>query len=108
MMEEITAEQKARDLLDRMDIDGAQEMTAGDVLELANLIARRDALEKAMEFISTADSGGEIFPSGPSDTEYSEDGNTVIRHVGPWQFLNGVGGTFLEAVQDAMNKAGEP
>lgn len=36
MME--TAEQKARDLLERMGVEGTQEMTAGDLVELANLI----------------------------------------------------------------------
>ena len=63
-----------------------------------------ERLERALAFISTADSGGEIFPCGPADTEYAEDGNTVVRHVGPWRFLNGSGNTFLAAVEDAMNK----
>lgn len=35
-----TAEQKARDLLERMGIEDAQSFTAGDLVELANLIAR--------------------------------------------------------------------
>lgn len=34
-----TPEQAARDILDRMDVDGAQSMSAGDVVEIANLIA---------------------------------------------------------------------
>jgi len=34
----MTAEQQARDLLDRMGVEGAQQMTAGDVGELAALI----------------------------------------------------------------------
>jgi hypothetical protein len=34
-----TPEQKARDLLERMGIEDAQSFTAGDVVELANLIA---------------------------------------------------------------------
>lgn len=34
-----TPEQQARDMLERMDVEGAQSMTAGDVGELAQLIA---------------------------------------------------------------------
>jgi hypothetical protein len=34
-----TAEQQARDLLEQYGLEGAQSMTAGDVVELANLIA---------------------------------------------------------------------
>ena len=33
------AEQKARDLLGRLGVDNAQSFTAGDLVELANLIA---------------------------------------------------------------------
>jgi len=40
-----TLEQKARDILERMDIEDAQSMTAGDVLELANLLNRLKAAE---------------------------------------------------------------
>jgi hypothetical protein len=40
----ITPEQEARDILDRMGVDGAQSMTTGDVVELANLIAEVRAL----------------------------------------------------------------
>lgn len=43
----MTAEQQARDLLDRMGIEGAQQMTAGDVAELANLIEERERLRSA-------------------------------------------------------------
>ena len=48
----MTPEQQARDMLERMGVDGAQQMTAGDVAELANLIAYRDrmqSLDKAFE-----------------------------------------------------------
>jgi len=34
-----TAEQKARDLLERIGVPDAQKYTAGDLVELANLIA---------------------------------------------------------------------
>jgi len=39
-------EQKARDLLERMGYEDAQSLTAGDVVELANLIASHDQLVK--------------------------------------------------------------
>lgn len=35
----ISAEQQARNMLESMGIDDAQEMSAGDLVELANLIA---------------------------------------------------------------------
>jgi hypothetical protein len=37
----MTAEQEARDMLERMGVADAQEFTAGDLVELANLIAYR-------------------------------------------------------------------
>lgn len=37
----MTAEQKARDMLDRMGVEGAQSFSSGDLVELANLIASR-------------------------------------------------------------------
>lgn len=39
-----TPEQQARDMLDRMGIQRAQAMSAGDVVELANLISAMGAL----------------------------------------------------------------
>lgn len=85
----------------RDDYAVARPNTKALFLEAADRIER---LERALEFISTADTGGEIFPSGPSDTEYAEDGNTVVRHVPPWMFLTGRGPTFLEAVESAMEQ----
>lgn len=37
----ISAEQQARDMLERMGIENAQSLTAGQLVELANLIAAR-------------------------------------------------------------------
>jgi hypothetical protein len=37
-------EQKARDLLERMGYENAQSLTAGDVIELANLIESHDEM----------------------------------------------------------------
>jgi len=42
----MTPEQKARDMLERMGIKGAQEMTAGSLVELANLISSHSAKDK--------------------------------------------------------------
>jgi len=40
-----TAEQQARDMLERMGVPEAQSYTAGDLVELANLIAHAQAVE---------------------------------------------------------------
>lgn len=42
-----TPEQRARDTLERLGMDDAQAMSAGDVAELANLIALNDELLEA-------------------------------------------------------------
>lgn len=41
----LSPEQRARDMLERMGVRRAQSMTAGDVVELANLIAHHDELQ---------------------------------------------------------------
>ena len=38
-MDKVSAEQKARDMLERMGVEDAQSFSSGDVVELANLIA---------------------------------------------------------------------
>lgn len=43
---EPTAEQQARDMLERLGMDDAQSLTSGDVVELANLIAEVQALRR--------------------------------------------------------------
>jgi len=42
----MTAEQEARDLLERYGLDDAQSLSAGDVVELANLIADTHAYRR--------------------------------------------------------------
>lgn len=49
-------------------------------------------LERALEYISISDGGGELFPSGYSEADDA------------WFFLQGKGKTFLEAVEDSMAK----
>jgi hypothetical protein len=41
-----TKEQKARDMLERMGVDDAQTISAGSVVELANLIAEAEQLRE--------------------------------------------------------------
>lgn len=43
-----SAEQEARDMLERMGVEDAQLFTAGDLVELANLIAGRKSTERAV------------------------------------------------------------
>jgi len=42
----MTPEQKARDMLERMGVEGAQSFSAGQLVELANLINDASALER--------------------------------------------------------------
>ncbi len=44
-----TAEQQARDMLDRLGVEDAQTYSSGDLVELANLIAEVDMLRKKTE-----------------------------------------------------------
>src|SRR5689334_6218643 len=44
-----TAEQSARDMLERMGVEDAQSFTSGDLVELANLIAERDRLRTEVD-----------------------------------------------------------
>ena len=39
-----TAEQEARNMIERMEVEGAQQKSAGKVVELANLISSHSAL----------------------------------------------------------------
>lgn len=49
-----SAEQQARDLLDRLEVDGAQNYSAGEIVELANLIAERNHLARVVAQQSAA------------------------------------------------------
>lgn len=44
----VSAEQQARDLLDEMEVEGAQNYSSGELVELANLIAERNHLDREM------------------------------------------------------------
>lgn len=49
----VSIEQRARDLLERLGVEDAQEWTNGDVLELANLINEKIRLEQEVELLRT-------------------------------------------------------
>jgi len=52
-MSDKSCEQQARDILERMGIEGAQEKTAGDLVEIANLISAKEenvALRLLLEY----------------------------------------------------------
>jgi hypothetical protein len=48
-MSDTTPEQKARDMLERMGVENAQGFSAGEVVELANLIAEIERLRADAE-----------------------------------------------------------
>ena len=55
----MTAEQKARDMIERITgMEEAQQLTAGDVVELANLIADRGCVWQPIE--TAPRDGGEV------------------------------------------------
>jgi len=49
----LTPEQEARDLLDRMWVDDAQDWSAGDVAELANILARLAEAERLLREVDS-------------------------------------------------------
>lgn len=49
-----TAEQQARDLLERLNVEGAQAYSAGELVELANLIADASASQTAVRELCEA------------------------------------------------------
>lgn len=48
-VERVPAEQQARDMLERMEVPGAQTFSAGEVVELANLIRDRAYQRRKVE-----------------------------------------------------------
>jgi hypothetical protein len=50
----LTPEQEARNLLERMWVDDAQDWSAGDVVELANILARLAEAERQLGDIRAA------------------------------------------------------
>jgi hypothetical protein len=65
----MTAEQKARDMLERMEVPGAQSFSAGELVEIANTIA------DAERFRSLRPWDG--FPFANTDTVWIEPGKSM-------------------------------
>jgi hypothetical protein len=45
----VSAEQEARDMLERMGVEDAESFTAGDLVELANLLAAVGEIRRSVE-----------------------------------------------------------
>ena len=81
-----SVEQQARDLLDRMEVDGAQNFSSGELVELAELISERNRLAKEIDRLHTWDGLMElldehwpedIFPTLP-DTDKRDPGPRIV------------------------------
>lgn len=79
-------EAEARALLSRATVGHAEELSSGDVVELANLLARVDALETALRFYADRETYIKTVTHDPSDddeiwTEYpiTEDRGNKAR-----------------------------
>ena len=59
----MTAEQKARDLLQNMDIEEAESFTSGDLVELANLIRDKELYQKDKKRLDWFDSILQLNPT---------------------------------------------
>lgn len=77
----MTAEQKARDLLERIGVDCAQSFTAGDLTELANLIAEREGHARSGERTMTPE---EALPNGYYWLFLEGEKPEVIQIYGDW------------------------
>jgi hypothetical protein len=53
MMEQVSCEQRARDLLERLGHPRAQQLSAGDVVELANLFNEIARLQARLDFVAS-------------------------------------------------------
>ena len=64
----MTPEQKARDMLERMGVEGAQNFSAGDLVELANLIAEKGDMRQLREkapLVEIFDAAGKLLVAVP-------------------------------------------
>lgn len=72
----MTAEQQARDMLERMGIENAQSFTAGELVELADIIAERNAMAKilrdARQYVERARIEAEAKHDNPESGSYDE------------------------------------
>lgn len=75
-MESVSVEQKVRDILERMEIDGAQRFSAGELVELANILSDneklRNALRDARPFVERLGREAETRHDDPEGDGYME------------------------------------
>lgn len=85
---QVTSEQKARDILERMEIEGAQSFTSGELVEIAELISgyRQTAisLSELIEFGGhcSATSGYSIKEEFPECFEKAELALSTAKRIG--------------------------
>lgn len=75
----VTCEQRARDMLERMGWERAQTLTAGDVVELANMLAERTRLRMDVDRLQAV---VDKLPNGVDTLR------TVQTELKPWQERN--------------------
>lgn len=73
----MTPEQRARDMLERLEHPRAQELSAGDVVELANLIAERDVLNLVLHTLSQYANHPPTCPKGTGIGYYKPEANAI-------------------------------
>lgn len=78
-----SAEQQARDLLDEMEIEGAQNFSAGELVELANLIGERNQLAREVDRLRTWDGLMELLDEHWPDDIFPTTDDTDRRDPGP-------------------------
>ena len=91
MKNHVTAEQNARDMLERMGVPDAQEYSAGDLVELANLIVSADTPVAFAEALRCGEESGRAAERGESDMIQKEidDLETSFRKHGfTWDQTN--------------------
>ena len=93
-----SAEQQARDLLERMGIESAQDLRAGDLTELANLIAAQSApapagllVERVARLLAEKDDPHEM---------WRIDARAALREVAAWLRKQGRGNAACELEQE--------
>jgi hypothetical protein len=81
----MTPEQTARNMLERMGVDNAQSFTAGDLIELTNLIAQRDALKETVQALH--DEYCSNYPDGESAlVDLARNELTDFNPQNKWEF----------------------
>lgn len=91
----MSAEQEARDILDRMEVPGAQSMSAGTLVELANLVAEARHLRRQVaELLPYAWAGADALdhwepygpPDGPMHSRLCEGADTMLDRIKAGEF----------------------